>query len=335
MGRFDDLGVIRRKSLRELILLAFLEEEQVQGLLHLLLPFHGKQVIGLPGVLGDAAHGLALGRLQRAQLGLQDRQLAGQGIHDGRPHRRELVVQVHHHRVLGRCICQVPVPLENQGIIIGHLLQDGAIVDGRVQRNLLVVSLQGRQILIDRPRLPDPSLELRRLPGVLARLGHSHCACLAHVGDQVLGLVRGDVLVHVPQLLLDDGEPVADEIVRAHDLLVPLLHPLLVVHGHERVQDIIGPRQGHVAVADVDNGGVLVPEAGGNLPSDLVAHRVEAGSGDLDLASLSVPIVGRRHRDDAPERRFQRVTELRLQGRFGQGMSAAVPAVERQRPVLL
>ena len=272
MGRFDDLGVIRREGLRELVLLAFLEEEQVQGLLHLLLPFHGKQVIGLPGVLGDAAHGLALGRLQRAQLGLQDGELAGQGIHDRRSHRRELVVQVHHHRVLGRCICEVPVPLEDQGIVIGYPLEDGAIVNGRVQRNLLVVPLQGRQVLIDRPRLPDPGLELRRLPGVLARLGHGHRTGLSHVGDQVLGLVRGDILVHVPQLLLDDGEPVADEVVRAHDLLVPLLHPLLVVHGHERVQDIIGPGQGHVAVADVDDGGVLVPEAGGNLSPDLVAH---------------------------------------------------------------
>ena len=229
----------------------------------------------------------------------------------------------------------MPVPLEDQGIVIGYPLEDGAIVDGRVQRYLLVIPLQGGQVLIDRPRLPDPGLELRRLPGVLARLGHGHRAGLAHIGNQVLGLVRGDVLVHVPQLLLDDGEPVADEVVRAHDLLVPLLHPLLVVHGYERVQDIIGPGQGNVAVADVDDGGVLVPEAGGDLVPDPVAHRVEAGPGNLDLASLPVPIVGRRHRDDAAERRFQRVSELRLLGRLGQGMSASVPAIERQRPVLL
>ena len=83
VGGLNDLGVICGEGLRELVFLALLEEEQVQGLLHLLLPFHGKQVIGLPGVLGDAAHGLALGRLQRAQLGLQDAQLGRQRVDDG------------------------------------------------------------------------------------------------------------------------------------------------------------------------------------------------------------------------------------------------------------
>ena len=67
-GRRDDARVVGGEGLRELVLLALLQQEEVELLLHLLLALDGEQVLGLRGVGGDARRGLLLAPLEAGDL---------------------------------------------------------------------------------------------------------------------------------------------------------------------------------------------------------------------------------------------------------------------------
>ena len=63
-GRRDDTGVIGRERLRQFILLALLQQEEVKGFLHLLLAFHRKQILSLCRIGGNTGCGLPFALLQ-------------------------------------------------------------------------------------------------------------------------------------------------------------------------------------------------------------------------------------------------------------------------------
>ena len=62
----DGTGVVGCEGLRQLVLLTFLQQEEVQGLLDLLLALDAEQVVGLLGIGRQLADGLTVDRLCRA-----------------------------------------------------------------------------------------------------------------------------------------------------------------------------------------------------------------------------------------------------------------------------
>ena len=98
--RGDYPGIVCSEGLRELILLTFLEEEEVEGLLDFLLTLHRDEVLGLGRIGLDAGGVLSLAGFQGIDPGLDGVDDIVEGDEDGAAHRLESAVQVYYQRVL-------------------------------------------------------------------------------------------------------------------------------------------------------------------------------------------------------------------------------------------
>ena len=98
--RGDYPGIVCSEGLRELILLTFLEEEEVEGLLDFLLTLHRYEVLGLGRIGLDAGGVLSLAGFQGIDPGLDGVDDIVEGDEDGAAHRLECAVQVYYQRVL-------------------------------------------------------------------------------------------------------------------------------------------------------------------------------------------------------------------------------------------
>ena len=299
VGGLHKLGVVGCEGLRELVLLPLLEEEQVERLLDLLLALHRQQVVGLAGILGHAAHGFVASGAKRVLLHLEHGDLVGEGVHDRGAQRRQLLVEVDYQRVLRGRICEMVVAAQDQLVVLRDALEYGSVLDIGVDRYLLAVVPGGREILVRGAQLAYLHCEFGALLCGFVCLRDGHGSGRRDVGDEVLGLVRRDVVVHVAELLLDDGQAVADELVGADYLFVAVPHPLLVIDGDESVKDIVRPLERQVAVADVDNRRTLVPEARAGAAAHLVRRGRDAGARHLDVRVAAPVEAGGCLRGDA------------------------------------
>ena len=97
--RGDDAGIVGGKCLGKLVLLALLEEEEIERLLDLLLATHSLQVLSLVRVAGNLGGSGSLVGLQGAQLGLEGYHEVVETGSDALSHGAKALVVVSHQRV--------------------------------------------------------------------------------------------------------------------------------------------------------------------------------------------------------------------------------------------
>ena len=310
--RSDHPRVVGREGLRELVLLALLQQEEVEGLLDLLLAFHREQVFGLRGVGGDARRGLLLVLLQAGDLRVEREDLVVDRGDDRPAHLRECLIHIHDQRVLRAGVGHQAVALKQFGVVLRYLRFDVGALDSRVGRQQLCpVVLVGEVVpyVAGHVELVAQSHDL----GIgLAALRHVEARGGLHVGQEVFALVGGDVLVHIAQFPLDDAQTLVDEHRGRDGDLVLVPYPVLVVYRDHGVQYVLGPLRGDVAEGKVDGRSLLVAQGDGQITRVAADGSVESRPGDLQLTTSVDVVIGRRSDLDPSQRRCQRVGEVAL-----------------------
>ena len=306
VGRGHDPGVVGGEGLRELVLLALLEEEQVQGFLDFLLALVAEELAGLARVLGDARVGGCAGAARARQLGLGADDVVVDGGEDGAAQLLQLAVQVLDEVVLLGAALGQAVALELRGVVLVDLGLDVALLQARVggQQGAAGVADVGGEVAGDGQLVGQV---LDALAGLGAQL-HIQPGGGADVGQALLALVGGDGLVHVAEFVLDHAQAVGDELVGGGGDLVLVLDPDLVVDVDHRVEDLGGALGVDVLDGQVDHGGVLVGQGRGHLGEVAARGAVEAAArhvdGALERGGLGVAGGHQRH---AAQRRGERV----------------------------
>ena len=95
---------------------------------------------------------------------------------------------------------------------------------------------------------------------VLCRLGQIEIGSGLHVRQQVFGFIRRDILIHMPQLVLNHTKTVADELGGADSNLVLVLNPFLIIDFNQGIEDVFRLLDGGILNAEIDNSGILVAE---------------------------------------------------------------------------
>ena len=322
--RGDDSGVVGGEGLGEFVLLTFLEEEEVEGLLHLLLATHRLQIFCLVRVAGYLGGGLRLVGLQVGKLGVEAHHEVVDAGDDALAHRRQGLVVVGDERVLLAGVRHEVVALQLGLVVLADLLLDARVLDARVGRQELVLAHLAGEEVADVLRHGDAGGEVEnQLVGLAALLHELLCGGL-HVRQEVGALEGGDVLIHIAQLTLDDAEALGDEVGGGDGHLVLVVHPVLAINGDDGVQDVLGTGGEHILVSEVDDGRLLLAQVGGEVRLDLVGHGVEVGTGHVELrglgwaaallASVQELAVGRGYADlDLADRRAIDMAELHFQ----------------------
>ena len=305
----DDARVVGGEGLGELVLLALLEQIEVQSFLDLLLALVGEQAAGLERDVAHARLGGALGLLRGTDLDADGLDVVVQGGQDRAAQGGELLVQVLDEEVLFGGGLDQAVALEHRRVVLVDLALGAGVVDAHVGGQQ---SAGGGGGDVGLQEAGDGELVIE-LHQVLAGLGaelHVHAGSRTVVRDAVLGSVGGDGLVHGAELLLDDAEAVGDEFVGARGDLVFVLDPVLVVDVDDHAQDIFGPLGVDVLEAEVDDGRVLVAEGGGETGTIAARGGLEAGAVD-ENGFIPFGLIGvlRWRDEDLPQGGVGRVIE--------------------------
>ena len=260
-GSGDDAGVVGGEGLRQLVLLTFLEQVEVEFLLDLLLTFDGQQVLGLRGVAGQLADGGGFLRAQVGNLGVESLDLVVYRLEDGRLHVAERGGEVLHQRVLLATVGQQTVAVHHDGVVLADLLTDVVVLEAGAGGQGLGERLldQLAADVLDSAELAVQGQQFTLVLGALRQILRGGCL---DVGQEVFALEGGNVFVDVAQLALDDAEAVGDELRGADGDLVLVLDPVFVVDLDEGIQQVFGLADGGIADAEVDDGGLLVAQAG-------------------------------------------------------------------------
>lgn len=257
----DDPCVVGGERLRELVLLAFLQEEEVQSLLHGLLTLDREELLRLVRIRGDARGVLAGGALEILVFRVEGKDLVVYGPGDRPPHRGQSLVEILHEHVLLAGVRHKVVPLQDLGVVLGDAALDRLAAQPHVGGKRLVAVVLLADVVLDVARHVELVAHVLELLAQHGALLHVHRGGGTHVRDHVLRLVGRDVGVHARELALDDAEPVVDEHRRGVGYLVLVPDPVLVVHGDEGAKDVPGALRGHVLDRQGDDVGVLVGEA--------------------------------------------------------------------------
>ena len=292
-GRGDDAGVVGGERLAELVLLTFLEEEEVERLLHLLLAAHGLQVLRLVGVAGYLRGGLRLVRLEVGELGIEGSHIVVDTLHDAVAQGGEVLVVVGYQWVLLAGVSHEVVAFQLLLVVLGDLLFDARALYAAVAGQELVLAHLAGEVVADVLRHGEARLDVEYLlVGLGAALHILLCGGL-HVGEQVAALVGGDAAVHVAQLALYHAQTVGDEVVGGDAHLVLVVQPVLAVDGDDGVEHVLGTLDDHVLVGEVDDGALLLADGGGERRLDGAGHGVEAGAAHMEHGSLAATHEGR------------------------------------------
>ena len=143
--RGDDARIVGGESLGKFVLLSFLQEEEVESLLHLLLATHCLQVLCLARVAGYLAGGLRLVCLQVGKLRVECHHEVVDTGYDAMAHGGEALVIVSHQWVLLAGVSHQVVALQLLFVVFGNLLLDARAVDADIGWQELVLAHLARQ----------------------------------------------------------------------------------------------------------------------------------------------------------------------------------------------
>ena len=270
VGHVDYLGVERGVGHADFVFLFLLEEVEVEALLHLLFALYGDEVLGLFGVGGNFAAGLAAEVVELLELDVDGLDLPADGGEDVLAHFLELLLLTQDAGVLCRGTDAVVLELEQHVVVVGNLALDLHVVQPRIGRQELVA---GRLVPEDLQHILGHAflvVEAEDFGLGTALLLKVDVADVGEVGDAVAGLEGGDAVVDHAEVLFHHAESLVDEARGTGGHLVALFEPLLVVDADEGLEHFFGTLGGIVDELEVDDGGLLVVD--GCLEAALQAH---------------------------------------------------------------
>ena len=277
--RSDDAAVIGSERLGQHVLLAALQKEDVELLLDAVLALDALQVVALAGRLGHLADSFGMAALSFGKLGIEGETGIVDGDEDGLAQVAELDIHVTDERVLLAAVGNEVVALEHHGVVLGDLGLGST--DGGWQQAVGIgwVGDEGAQVAdhVDLCLQVDDLL----VGGLLAGHGLSADDITADhgIGTEVVS----KIVLDLGELLLDDLQTVADELVGGNDGLVAVLHPLLVIDGDDGAEDIVGTEVGHVVAADIDDARRILLRCGGDAGPVIAGGCAVADAADEDL----------------------------------------------------
>ena len=118
MRRLDQLCVVGRKRLRELVLFPLLKQEHIELLLDPLEPFNRKKIFRLRRIGSDLAISLIFCDLKICQCRLHHSQLTVHGDQQRLAHRADLPVILHDPRVLEGGVGKVVIPFHQRAVVL-------------------------------------------------------------------------------------------------------------------------------------------------------------------------------------------------------------------------
>ena len=147
--RGDDAGIVGGECLGKLVLLALLEEEEIERLLDLLLATHGLQVLSLVRIAGNLGGSGSLVCLQGAQLGLEGYHEVVETGSDALAHGAKALVVVSHQWVLLARVSHQVVTLQLTLVVFSNLLLYARALDACIGRQELVLAHLAGEIVSD------------------------------------------------------------------------------------------------------------------------------------------------------------------------------------------
>ncbi len=290
-GQRDDAGVVGGEGLREFVLLTLLQQVEVEGFLHFLLALHAEQVLGLVGVGGDARGGLVAVVLLTLDLCVQGHQLVVNGLYQVGTVLGQVLVHLFHQGVALATLGDQAVALQQLGIVSGDLAVEVLAAEAVVEGEQLIAVALAAEVVADIPGHVHLVVELGDAEVGTLGLGHVHAYGSFYIGQHVLTLVGGDVIVYIAQLVLDDVQSVIDEHGGADGHLVAVFHPALVIHGDEGVEHILGTLDVEVDHREGQDAGAVVIPTDGEGAGIASGRGAQRGVADVD-GLLEAFVVG-------------------------------------------
>ena len=277
VGAFDHAGVVVGHGLGEGVLLAAVEQEEVERLLDLLLALDREDLALLAGDGCDARLGGALVAAGVATLdfdGHDDVVDAAQdvGAELGQGRRKFLDDGVG----LGALVLEA-VALELDGVVLRDLALDGLVVDAEVGGNEVVGPGGVGEVFLDEHGDAQLGVVLEGVGAVPGRLAHVARGHGADVDDLVVAAVRLELVLDAAELAADDLEALVDEVGGVDGYLVLVVDGLFVVDLDDGVEQGYVELGGSGGDGDVDDGAVLLLLADAEVGGDAV------DGGDLGL----------------------------------------------------
>ena len=289
-----------------LVLLTLLEEVDVQGLLHLLLPLDGEELHLRPGAGGYPAHDLLLLPLEAVGLQLEGGNQVVDGAYDGGLHRVERGVHVKDQRVLLAAARKEAVTGEDHVVVLGDLALYVRVGEPRIGRYKVPGVRRVGDVSADVPGDGQLVVHVERLGGVGRGLLQVCLRGHLDVGQLVLLLELLQVGLYTAEFLLYDYQALVDEGGGVPGGAVLVVYPCLVVHVDQCAEDVLGPGREHVLEAQ-DYHRCLLSRDGRREPRAValgLAHAVHPG---YRVGLVPAREVHRRGQDEATDRRHEGV----------------------------
>ena len=253
----DDADVVGGEGLVHLVLLALLEQEEVELLLDLLLTAHAREVLLLLRAGGDFRRGLVLVLLRVAQLQVDCAAEVVDALQDDLADLGQLLVVVAHDGVALRGVGDERVALEQERVVFCDLLLNARRFQSGVGRQELARLGTARQHALHVLCHGALRVEGQHLLLALLRLLHGHLRGSLYGRQQVAALIAGDVAIDTAQLALDDSQALVDKLRRGDRQHVLVSHPALLIDRNEGVDDVVGAVGLFVLIGNADQGGHL------------------------------------------------------------------------------
>lgn len=310
VGRIDDPGVVVGDGLGQFILLAFVQQVEVELLLDALLAGIVEQFGALAGRRSDARTGEALLAADVVQLDFERRDMRLERGDDRPPQRGQLAVEILDDGAVARCVAGEFVAAEHQLVVVLDLVGDRHVGDGDVGRDQVAQLGVVEQIVAYVLRHADLVLHRKTCGFELRTLGQALRGLRRDVVHLVVFLIGRDLAVYGVQFRTDDAQPLVDEVGRVVGDTVLVVDRLVVIAGDERVDDVLRTAGNVVVERNGDGVGLLLDQLDGDslvvtrghAAHDLFAHRNR-------VAEVVVGHVERRRHDEQSARRGDRVVE--------------------------
>ena len=258
VGLVDDPGIVVGHGLGQCVFLAFVQKEDIQAFLYLLLTLYG-QHLTLRGRDGGYPHPCpffaARGIIQT------DIEADDHIVHraDYRLfHGHERVVELLHHRMHLAAIVDELVAAELQGVVLTDLRLYVHVADTGIRRDQ--VEFLGRigQIVLNILCKFQLGLKFEHVGTVPLGLLHIHAGRRGNVQYLVVFLEHFQIGLDGSEFAFDDDQTFIDEVGRIDRHLVLVVDRVFVVDGDEHVQHIRRPDRRLVFQGEPQDGGLFL-----------------------------------------------------------------------------
>ena len=285
-------GVVGGKGLRQFVLLALLQQEQIKCLLDFLLTFHREEIFRLIRISGNLACRRGFLPAGIGHPGAKRGDVRIDRDHDIAFQRAQRLRPVLNNRVGLARRFQQAVALDDNIVVFSYVRLDISVDDADIhwQRPVERVALQ---LSAHHLGYGDLVVEINDcIPG-LGRLRHIHACGNADIRKKMFRLIRRYVRIHISKFFLKNAKPLVDEPGCRNGNLVFVLNPSFVIYLNQSRENIICLSDGGTRYRNVNNRRLIVAESRRHLGRQYVGRSLDRIMTELHILShepICVPV---------------------------------------------